>query len=95
MSHGKPKIPAPQDDDPTSPLLRQHHNPDPEAGHESSSSDTDTEEEVGDETVWDKVKGVYSANIGLFFVFMAQFFGSIVSFAAVLTYPPFLCRLTN
>ncbi|KAM5368104.1 hypothetical protein ACJZ2D_009708 [Fusarium nematophilum] len=65
----------------TSPLLTQDDaNGNPASASASASEDgSSSETSQRDATCWASLKAIYFRNIGLFLVFLAQMFGSIVS----------------
>lgn len=76
MSYGTTRSPAAQVAS-SDPLL-----PDEEQGSQrppSPAASASDNEEAGSSTIWQKTTAFYSRNLGLFFVFLAQIFGSIVS----------------
>lgn len=60
---------------------------------QTSHSARAEEDESQHGTVWGRVKSFYAKNLGLFFVFLAQIFGSIVRTTFLLEEP--CCYLQN
>lgn len=79
MSYGTIKTSAPASDTPeASPLLAANGNPAASDGA-LSGPETSQQESQNDNNLWVTLKSIYNNNIGLFLVFLAQMFGSIVS----------------
>lgn len=73
MSYGTIKTPAPASNAPeASPLLAANGSP------ASTDDALSGRPETSQRSLWVTLKAIYSNNIGLFLVFLAQMFGSIV-----------------